>query len=307
MSIPIVIFHVGYRDYLELALTTAKKYNKDVLLIGDESNQSSWDFHLMKDQLMSSLYQDFLKKYTKMSSFDSEYDLLIFERFFCLREWMKNNQINEAWLLDSDVISFNNFAEKYSIYLKNSIAALSIPYTQKDYRWSASGHTSYWTFEGITSFTDFCLETYSKNSRLLQEKYNWHIKNNIPGGVCEMTLLYLWAKERTDVFNTAQVYDEMTLDHSISISENFSLNEYSVTIGGIKHIKFKEGFPYCFNKKIGKDIAFLSLHCQGSSKKYMYFFANDRLQDFYQLAIIRHLVRLVRPQRVRNKIKKLLK
>jgi hypothetical protein len=303
MSIPIVIFHVGYRDYLYLALTAAKKYNNDVLLIGDQSNQRVWDSHLMKDELTSSVYKDFQNFYTKMSTYKAEYDLWIFERFFCLREWMKNNNINEAWMLDSDVISFGNFSKKYSKYLQNSIAAISIPQRQTDYRWAAFGHNSYWTIEGITSFTDFCIETYSKNLSVLKEKYAWHVKNNIPGGVCEMTLLYLWAKGKTDVFNTAHVYDGMTVDNCITLSENFDDNEYPVTSGGIKHIKFKEDVPYSFNKKIGKDIAFLSLHCQGLSKKYMYFFAKDRLRNFYQLAPILHLVR---PQRVGNKINKLI-
>jgi len=306
MNIPLFIFHVGYIDYLRLALTTAKKYNSDVLLIGDESNKRAWKPHLMKDELNSPVYQDFLKVYTKMSSYNSEYDLLIFECFFCLREWMNQNNIDKAWMLDSDVISFSNFYDKYSRYLHNQdiVASLSIPQHQDNYRWAAFGHNSYWTLEGITSFTDFCIETYSKNLSLLQEKYEWHIKNNILGGVCEMTLLYLWAKGKTDVFNTAKVYDGMTIDNWITSSENFELNEYSVTIGGIKHITFKDGMPYSFNKKLGKDVALLSLHCQGSAKKYMRFLANDRLKDFYQLAPVWELVR---PQRVRNKIKKLIK
>ncbi|MEQ9371197.1 MAG: hypothetical protein RIG63_19545 [Coleofasciculus chthonoplastes F3-SA18-01] len=305
MSTPIVIFHVGYIDYLELALTTAKKYNNDVLLIGDESNKMVWNFHLIKDELTSTAYQDFLKVYTQMSSYNAEYDLLIFERFFCLREWMKRNNIHEAWMLDSDVISFSNFTKKCSKFIQNSMAAISIPqHQEKDYRWAAFGHNSYWTLAGITSFTDFCIETYSKKISLLQEKYEWHVKNNVLGGVCEMTLLYLWAKGKTDVFNTAQVYDGMTIDNWITSSENFDLNEYPVTIGGIKHITFKDGIPYSFNKKLGKNVAFLSLHCQGSAKKYMRFFANDSLMDFYQLAPVWELMR---PQRVRNKIKKLIK
>lgn len=305
MNIPVIIFHVGYKNYLKLALKTAKKYNNDVLLIGDESNKMAWDFHLMKDELTSPVYQDFLKVYTQMSSYNAEYDLLIFERFFALREWMKSNHTKEAWMLDSDVISFGNCSEKYSKYLQNSIAALSIPqHQEKDYTWAAFGHNSYWTLEGITSFTDFCIETYSTNLSVLQEKYEWHIKNNIPGGVCEMTLLYLWAKERTDVLNTAHVYNGITIDNWITSSGNFDLNEYPVTLGGIKHIRFKEGVPYSFNQKLGKDVAFLSLHFQGSAKKYMNFFANERLKKFYQLAPVWELVR---PQKVRDKIKKLAK
>jgi len=305
MNIPVLIFHVGYIDYLELALKTAYKYNKNVLLVGDSSNKKVWKYHLMQNQLMSPAYKLFLNRYTKMSSYNADYDILVFQRFFCLREWMERNNIKEAWVLDSDVITFSDFSENYSQYLQGSLAAISIPKNQeKDYRWAAYGHNSYWTIEGITSFTDFCIETYSKKLSVLQEKYKWHIKNHILGGVCEMTLLYLWAKGKTDVFNTAKVYDGMTIDNWITSSENFELNEYPVTIGGIKQITFKDGMPYSFNKKLGKDVAFLALHCQGSAKKYMKFFANERLINFYQLAPVWELMR---PQRVRNKIKKIIK
>jgi len=296
MDIPIVIFHIGYTDYLKFALNTAKKFNEEVILIGDQSNKKIWNNHYNALDLSSKIYDNFLNLYKSMSSYKQDYEIFIFQRFFCLREWMKQNQVYHAFVLDSDVITFANFSKLlYIPYLQNYEAALSIPKIQEEnYRWAAYGHNSYWTYEGIESFTDFCIETYGNNLDLLKKKYEWHLENKALGGICEMTLLYLWSKDKKSVFNTAQVYDGMTIDNHITSSENFEPNEYLVNYWGIKSIKFKNGMPYGFNKILGENVRFLALHCQGSAKKYMEFFANERLRSLYQLAPIWHLTNKVK-------------
>ncbi|MEQ9671210.1 hypothetical protein [Coleofasciculus sp. G2-EDA-02] len=306
MSIPIVIFHVGYRDYLELALKAAKKYNNDVVLIGDEANEKIWCDHFNVKDFNIFYEKSFPNIYNHLSDNSVEFEMLCFQRFFVIQEWMKKNEIHKIFMLDSDVLLFSELSKSiYSRFLQQQdcIAALSIPKVQEPYKWAVFCHTSYWTYDGIKSFTDFCISTYKSNLELLQKKYEWHLSNQIVGGICDMTLLYLWSKEQKKIFNLAKVYENTTIDTLITSSANWDVDEYDLNFLGIKHIKFQNGIPYSFNNKLGKDVAFLSIHCQGSAKKYMRFFANDHLRNFYQLAPFWHLVR---PQRVRNKVKKML-
>ena len=61
-----------------------------------------------------------------------------------------------------------------------------------------------------------------------------------------------------------QIIDDSTYDHNINVpDQGFAF------INGRKDFKIKEGIPYVYNERLGKDIKFNALHFQGIAKQMM--------------------------------------
>jgi hypothetical protein len=287
LEIPVVISHFNQQpNYLKFALKSAANFNKNVVLLGDNSNKGFWENHWNVTSIESEKYQAFQKYYVQMSYYPKTYEDSFWKRMFMLEEWMKKNDAKQAFLLDSDVMTFSNYSiELAPILFDNYIASLMTCENQDNFRWASSCHFSYWTLEGITDFTTFSIEAYSNQEirKQLEAKWQWHNDNNQAGGVSEMTLLYLWSKDNPRVANSSKVANDMTIDHSINTSTNYLEDEYQMQLG-IKKIIFKNGIPYGFNKVLNKEIRFLCIHCQGTAKILMRFFYDENLRPFYLVA-----------------------
>jgi hypothetical protein len=287
LEIPVIISHFNQQpNYLKFALKSAANFNKNVVLLGDNSNKGFWENHWSVTSIESEKYQAFQKYYVQMSYYPKTYEDSFWKRMFMLEEWMKKNDTKQAFLLDSDVMTFSNYSiELAPILFDNYIASLMTCENQDNFRWASSCHFSYWTLEGITDFTTFSIEAYSNQEirKQLEAKWQWHNDNNQAGGVSEMTLLYLWSKDNPRVANSSKVANDMTIDHSINTSTNYSDNEYQMQLG-IKKIIFKNGIPYGFNKVLNKEIRFSCIHCQGTAKILMRFFYDENLRPFYLVA-----------------------
>ncbi len=301
IEIPVVIVHYGNSpNYLKLALKSAFKLNSKVMLIGDKYNKNTWKNHWDGTGLKSQKYQDFLENYIQMSPYNSRW-----KRWFLLEEWMKIAKVEKIFLLDSDLVSFANYSQEVLPVLPNNcISALMIPKCQDDFDWVASPHCSYWTIDGLKEFTNFCIESYRDETILkkLEAKYNWHIKNRKPGGVCEMTLLYLWSKKNSQVLNLAEGINNSTIDHNINTSDNYLENEYKMRFG-LKSFKFKNARPYGYNQILQKEIRFLCIHCQGIAKGVMRCLYNNNLRNFYYIGKLGAVIEF----KIKSFIKKLIK
>jgi hypothetical protein len=152
--------------------------------------------------------------------------------------------------------------------------------------WATSTHFSYWTVGALEDFTCFCIDAYSneKIKEKLAAKYQWHIENKMPGGVTEMTLLYLWSKNNPKVFNLCRVINDMTIDNASTNSDNYFEDEYKMR-QGLKRFIFRKGIPYGYNKILKKEIEFGSIHCQGWAKSMMRFFYSRIARRFCSLII----------------------
>ena len=283
-EIPVIISHFNQQPtYLKFALKSAANFNKNVVLIGDKSNKDFWENHWDVTSIESEKYQAFQKFHVQMSFYPKKYEDSFWKRMFMLEEWMRQNDVKQAFLLDSDVITFGNYSTELApILFDNYIASLMTCENQDNFRWASSCHFSYWTLEGLEDFTTFSIEAYSNQEirKQLEAKWKWHNDNHQPGGVSEMTLLYLWSTDNPKVANSSKVINNMTIDHSINTSTNYSENEYQMQLE-IKKIIFRDGIPYGFNKILNKEIRFLGIHCQGTAKILMRFFYYENLRPFY--------------------------
>ena len=286
LEIPVIFTHFNQQpNYLKFALKSAKNLNETVVLVGDDTNEKFWENHWNTTQIVSDKYEHFQKSYVHMSTNPQQFELFCFKRFFYLEEWMKNKEEKKVFLLDSDVISFANYSDQaYTNVIgdNNYIAALMTPKYEREFQWASSPHFSYWTIEGLEDFTSFCMEAYNNKSirGKLEQKFKWHIENNKSGGICDMTLLYLWSQNNPKVANFSKVINDMTVEHCINVSENYLEDEYQMQLG-VKKIIFKKGIPYGFNKNLNKEIRFLGIHCQGTAKILMRFFYYENLRPFY--------------------------
>ena len=111
----------------------------------------------------------------------------------------------------------------------------------------------------------------------------WHKTYTAPGGICDMTLLYYYAHNQetfvglklptfptidndlTQIFGNTLTFDLHLATHG----NHLYPEEYETDNNNNKKIKYIDNQPYCFNKRLNKDIKFILLHFQGRNKGIM--------------------------------------
>lgn len=285
MSIPVVMVHGGRVrpnqnecEWLVWTLRQAKEYNPYVVLLGgprmkdcaDEAGVGFYDYYkLYYDRAQA--FKD--NAYIKFSHYPAAYDWAVMERYFVLADFMRDRGLDALWNLDSDVMTYCDLTEEATKLPKDCWAAYCVPLRQHRYRMSASAHTAYFSYMGIWMFVNFLYSVYLCTEKLhrIREKWErWHIRENQPGGVCDMTHLYLFYTKKgpTIVYNlTGEILsqDDGAFEHNIHVSENGLPNEFRMK-GQRKEIEWRAGQPYGFSLRQKRWIRFKTLHLQGRAK-----------------------------------------
>lgn len=282
---PVVISHFdGCPPYLRHALRTARRHNPRVVLLGDRSNVERWPDSVDCADWDTVPYAAFRRVFQKLSFYADDYERAFWRRLFMLEAWMSDGHHASAVLLDSDVVTFADFSQAMAPFLADGCdVGLMTPHEQENYLWASSCHVSYWSLTALREFLDFCIATYEQAPRreVLEEKWRWHQATQTLGGVCEMTLLYLWARSRARVANFTQVVGGATFDHNLNDAANYWPGEYA-TSAGRKTIRFANGRPYAMNLRTQQRVTFHTLHCQADAKRLMGLFANPLTQPWWQ-------------------------
>jgi len=284
-TVPTLIAFFGHGpDYLKICLQSAARCNSQVVLVGDEANRGFWKDQVDSSRVRLVKFDEFKRSYTQMSDYPEFYEMAFWRRPFAVEQWMRSEGVDQVFLLDGDVVTFADYARDVVPVLPSECcAALMTLQDQGDFAWATSLHFSYWTLDALTDFTSFCIEAYRDPGirSKLEAKYRWHVENRQPGGISEMTLLYLWRQRHENrIWNLAKVWNGMVGDLAIVTSANYFEHEYEMR-GGFKKFAFKEGVPYGFNRLLGSDIRFLCVHCQGNSKRLMTFLYRREWRRFY--------------------------
>lgn len=273
-GIPIFFMHKSNSDYLKYSVNQARVSNPRsiVFLAGDEENNVYPDLqHLMIDAYPEGS-QKFESVYEHLSTNSVGFELFCFQRWFVLLEIMKSRDLPLVFFADSDLMIYGDISEEEK-KLGDYQMAYCCPHRQGDFRWTASAHASYWTQEGLTRFCDFMLEMYTgEGLAKLQEKWEWQQSKGMPGGVCDMTLLYLfYEKYQGDIRNLLEIRDSATFDLSVNVSENVEVDEYQVA-DGYKSFDWKDNMPYASHLKKKVPIRFNTIHFQERAKLLMHKF-----------------------------------
>lgn len=255
--LPVIFIHRGPNtQYLKLAL----KKSPDAILIGDEDNCSVTSaYHPYQNYFQGA--SDFKKLYQHRSTNPEWFEMFCFQRWFVLYEFMEQHSLTKVFVADSDVLLYCDVSDyDYDV-------AYSIPKDQQNYRWSASAHVSYWTINGLRKFCEYILWLF-EDDYLLNEKWQYHKETGAPGGIADMTALYLFSTEHP-VKTLTGVYEGMTFDHQMNRPDNLYRDEYEMG-GDIKRIDWRLGkTPYGYNKKLDCWVKFNALHFQGNAKQHM--------------------------------------
>ena len=268
------------QEYLRFCVDQACKYNDKVVLIGDEAN-STWckEWHHVNEFKNEKLLK-FCSVFKNWSSYPYTWSLSIYKRFFLFEEYLKRNGYAECVVLDSDILVYLDFAS-YEPFL-NCDAAMEIPKAQdmealkipNEFRWAANVGLSYFKLEALSDFLDYCIDIFENHMEdVLRPKWDAHQKYGIPGGICEMTLFYLWQKQRPEgtILNLlVPDKDGFVFSGPISGEENYLRGECVVSkLTTIKKIVYCDGYPHYVNKPDKSLLPTYSLHFIGGDKIYM--------------------------------------
>lgn len=266
-KVTIVVVHRGNQGYLRDSLRCARNAGNQVVLIGDESNSKDrqWmDFH----SCQSEAYEHFADIYQHMSTNPYKFELICFERYFLTYSYMKQHKLTECVMMDSDICLFEQITKETFEYAD---LAISIPEQKTDYSLSASAHFSYWTIDAMREMIDFLIKSYENVPKELTEKWNWHQKTGAPGGICDMTLLYLFAKQyQGKLFNTDGRMAPRLFDQIMSEAESHGIAFVTMKNHVTKAVfKNAEG-NICYQTTKGVLLPVLYVHAQGGDKRYIY-------------------------------------
>lgn len=267
-NIPVVIFHEGCPSHLPYSVKSAEKYNQRVILLGNEDNRSVAREWFDASKLNLDRYKKFEAVFENLSTYTDFFSLICFKRYFLYYELMNELNMDRIMVCESDLYNCVDYSTIPS--LEKAYAMVSMIEDQDNYGWSACCHCSYWTKAALDDLLNFCQDAFENNKQKLIEKWEYHKKNGLAGGVCDMTLVYLWAKDRDDVINSALIFDGGTIDQNLTDRVNFA-DEYQYDdfykIKKYKFVKDKNGnqAPYLV-KKDGQLVKVFSIHCSGRGK-----------------------------------------
>jgi hypothetical protein len=266
--IPIVFIHKGNQNYLKYAIESAKENGLSVYLLGNQSNEMLTENWRCISECIDKRFKLFEQLYVHMSSNSEKFELGCFERYFALLGFMRSEKIDRCIMLDSDVLVCYPIDQLE--FIKSSTVAFSVPEKQNEFEWVASPHVFSCTVEMLKKFVEFLLITYTEHIDKLTQKFQYHIKHSIKGGVCDMSLLYLWSQE-IEYFN---LYHCKTIffDHTVQNRQNFKWD----TVLMMKKIYRRNNEYFFLSNDINCKQHVAVIHFQGSTKSVMGCFYNNQ-------------------------------
>lgn len=259
-SLPIVFIHRSNSAYLKYSLSQAQTSNprSAVILLGDPANDC-YDFvvHRKIDDFSQGA-TEFEKVYTHFSTLPPSFELICFQRWFVLRDFLRDNKIQRCLYLDSDTMLYTDVTQDSQKFA--------------NFDFTLSHQTSGCTFflnrlEALEEFCQFLKDIYNKKNRYLYDKMVAHYavrkRNGLKGGVCDMTAFQLYSENHFgDIGEVAHIIDGSVYDPAITIpAPGFEMEDR------VKKITWRNEVPYGKHLKTGLEIRFNSLQFQGSATK----------------------------------------
>ncbi len=120
--------HFGISNYVRFCYKNAKNFGNEIIYIGDDRANNPIDLKNIESN-KNRRFNEFKKNYEHMSSNPKNIELLCFERYFWIEAYVNKYEIENFWMIDSDVFLLGKLNEYSSAYLTNENikAGLSIP------------------------------------------------------------------------------------------------------------------------------------------------------------------------------------
>jgi hypothetical protein len=260
-KIPIVTIHNGDQPYFKKLLELNSRYNSNIIVLTDCDKKKENGINFVNyNNLKVPEIKVFKTSYEHLNTTPFDYEIFCYLRWFIILEFMKKNNYETIFHIDSDVLVFSDPDEEFEKYKYFDFTLT--------HRTTAS--SSFFTLKGLEKFCDFMLDLFLDKNKYEYQKIASHFhvrqKFNLPGGVCDMTFFHNYDYKMSGLIGEMMyiVYDS-TYDHNINDYDN--VWDFK---NGIKQFNFIEGFPYCYNKKLKKKIKINSIHLQGGAKNFIF-------------------------------------
>lgn len=283
-KIPCVIVHRGFKPYLKFNLEITSKNNL-IFLIGDSSISNlasiseNINFIDINEYETSSRILEFKKNFVNYNTQPDYIEWMNFERVFIMQEFMLKKGYKQIFHLDSDNVLLKNIND----FRYNNVTAYCIPSIQDNYRMDSSIHCGLLDTNFFLEFEKLYSGLYitKKQFHLIEKKISYHKKNNIRGGITDMTLYYLLQKlQKVTPQNLMKPFRSKEGDEFIFIN-NFNIAEgfYGFDNFKMKRQRIKIYSGNSVNDLINlKKVKIANIHFQGTAKKYLNRFLKYRLK-----------------------------
>lgn len=282
-QIPILIYHESgmkringgglNQSYVKYCIKQAEKYNDEVVFLGHPSMKNFANKFVDVTSFSLPRYDEFQKVFVNMSDYKESWTKSCFKAYYAYEKYMIDNDIEECIILDSDVLLYHTFTteDEYSKYdaalLVNPDQNMhDLPF-ENELSWVAAGIVGYFKRDALIRFNDFCIDMFKNHKDILDEKWKMHQKYHISGGVCDMSLMYLWyisEDESNNIYNLSNSDAPLYFDDDAHELNGFMPGKY-----GLKKIFYKNHNPYIVTDD-GIEKETKMLHFVGTYKAYMY-------------------------------------
>lgn len=284
-NLPIVIHHEcgdpSAHTYLLDCLRQTAKYNDHTVLLGSRN----WEALLPEgvefvdaQTLSNPRLQAFERVYVDLAPYYPN-SLIFFRRLFLMEVFLRQRGLTEMILLDSDILVYRNLSDFPKFRDCDFACCIDqdqhfSPEDTQGLRWFANCGISYWTLGALDDFLDFLQDSYENHLDRLKVKYDYHVAHDIPGGVTEMSLLYLWVMDRPRMrfYNMSVPEDGYAFNNTIWSDVNYSPKEFQVSaLTRLKKFTIpRDGTLPIFYLQSGGTVRFYNIHFVGSAKNLMH-------------------------------------
>lgn len=296
--IPVVFTHTSNAIYLQTALLQAKKLCGDnIYLLGDKSNSKSPVHHAyISDLENSELFTEFKSVFKNLSPNGYDYELFCFKRWFLILKFCRQNNFEEVFCVDSDVLIYKDLNE-----LKDMLQ--NVDFTVIRFIGKFAGpQCSYFKISTLERYCNFILNFYKNRFSELEALYKKFQEEKNVSGISDMVLLALFAEENPGKYKDLDYNPEHSFcfDENISCSAGFKLKD------GMKNTTFIDNVPYCTREDTDKEVPFYILHFQGAAKKLMEKYSTITKSEIKSSPYMRTLKMKERLNCIKKIIKKIL-
>ena len=264
MNIPIIIVHRGYTFYLKLVLEQIRLFNPHtrICLISDASTDKYCFVEHYNIDDYSKGADAFKMAYIHMSSNPYDYELICFQRWFCIRDFVKTQKIENFLCMDSDVLLYCNIDEVMQQYITYDFTTCN----------KQGPGCALFNISSISNFCGYMMSMYTEEFLLnkMKSMYQGFIDNKRLGGICDMTA-FVWFQDniKCNVIDIAIPTNGTCFDGCITWGQGFEMED------GKKKVYWIDNLPYGKLMNDQSLVRFYCLHFQGRSKYSMYKYIVD--------------------------------
>lgn len=234
----------------------------------ESAKRAGFDITVLKN-VNPSGYAELTNIYKHNSPNPANFELICLRRYLVIADYLRGNDVDEFFLIDSDVLIFKAFLNTINNIDRTKNFIGSYINSERDVRFQISPHASFWSRGALFDFVNYIFLHYKEeNTNKIHDKIQSAFKKNkIVGGISDMTLLYLWAKDRNYMEAINLINKNGVVDHNITTGHNLEDLEYK-TLFGFKDIFYIKGELH-FKCMDGGYVPVALMHFQGKAKKAM--------------------------------------